>query len=239
MKLTIFDINMWLMPFPYSTRQKLRLRKLVEFINRKKPDIITMQEVPLKKHIGFLKKRLDYFFTYHGSFVNKSGLVIMSKIMPANTGYKAFPKSKGMSMIDRVVRRGILYADFLDDVRIYNTHLYHKSLDHRVKITLNEFQFLKDTIAEDKKCIICGDLNLNKEQFEKANNGFFKYAENTKNTFSFENKYLKKWWDPHVTGDKKIDYILVKSKTKFSFQSKLIKEEISDHYGIYSEIELN
>ncbi len=232
---------MWLLPFRLSKNNKKRVSLLLDFINKKQPDIITLQEVWDTKHITFLKKHLkNYFFSYVAKKkLNISGVVTISKCSPTNIEFFPFKKNKEMDFVEKRVMKGVIKTEYkIKDKKFffYNTHLYNPTSERKKQITKNQIHFIKSRIKPNGTVFLCGDLNLDKNEFEKVNNGFFSFAEKTRNTFSSDNKYLKKWWDRKVKGNKKIDYILIKTDAKYSFKSQTINKDLSDHFGIYTEV---
>ncbi len=243
MKISIFNINMWLLPFYYSKHNKDRLKKLVDFIKIRKPDVVTLQEIPLKRHVKYIQKNLpEYFVSHHsGRVLNKSALVILSKDKPVKTEFFPFPKEKIFTKSERIITKGVFVTHFKNKVSVYNTHFYLVKEDNYNSLLEKQFDFTKSIMEKKNICFLCGDLNMDKQHFDRVNNGFYSYAENSKITFAQDNRYHKKWWDNKVQGNKKIDYILVKiSKTKkISYKSETIKQGLSDHYGIYSQIKVD
>ena len=243
MKISIFNINMWLLPFYYSKHNKSRLNKLLNIVKNKNPDTVTLQELPRKKHVKILEKKLpDYHISHKsGRILNKSALVTLSKKKPLQIEFFPFSRKKIFSSSEKFITKGILATHFKNKVSIYNTHFYLiNKVKHKVYLE-DQLNFTKKILKKQNICFLCGDLNMHKSHFDSLNNGFFGYGEDSKVTFSQNSKYHKKWWDRKLHGDKKIDYILVKTpkKTKISYKSEIIKHDLSDHYGIYSEITLD
>lgn len=240
MKISIFNINMWLLPFYYSKHNKSRLNKLIDIIKIKNPDIVTLQELPRKKHSKFVEKNLpEYFVSHHArKILNKSALVTLSKNKPVETEFFPFSKEKIRARPEKLITKGILATHFDNKVSVYNTHFYLIKKDKDKHLLEKQLDFTKSILKKQNICFLCGDLNMDKKHFDKVNNGFFSYVENSKVTFSKDSRYHKKWWDNKIHGNKKIDYILIKcpQKIKISYKSKTIKHDLSDHYGIYSEI---
>jgi len=241
MSLKIFNINMWLLPIRFSKHNGQRVKKLIHFVKKLNPDIITLQEIWQKKHIKTLKKHLkEYHLTLHKTrFWNKSGLVVLSKEKPVKQEYFAFKKIKERGIYNRIAPKGVLVVHFKKEIVIYNTHLHHRTDGEKIKVAYGEFNLVKKRIKKSKTSILCGDLNLTKTQFDKINKGFFLHAEDSQNTFSKKNPFFKKWWEKKMPqGNKKIDYIVIRTNKKFLYKSRTIKNPVmSDHYGIYSEID--
>ena len=238
MKLKIFNLNTWLLPYPFSKHRKSRFKELVLTIKSLDPDIITLQEVVQKKHLKQL--RLPGYFTSSPRFklANKSGLVTLSKMRPSKTNFISFKKPRKIALAQKIAKRGVLITEFKEFV-MYNTQLYPEGWN--LEATNKEFNHLKKIVDRTKICFVSGDLNLKLKDFEDVNKGFFSFVEDTDNTFSRLNQYVVKWWDRNVTTNKKLDYILVKNPTnkRILFKSMAVKKPvISDHYGIFSEIEI-
>ena len=141
--------------------------------------------------------------------------------------------------MDKVAKRGALLTRF-KDFDLINTHLYPDNWGND-NITYNEFDIVKKHCNKRKPTILAGDLNMKYEAFKKANNGFFELADDVWNTFGLYNEYVKKWWEKNVTTNKKLDYVLIRDpeKKKITFNSRAVRRPVlSDHYGIYSEIEI-
>lgn len=243
MKITIFNLNTWLLPTPFSKDKKRRIIDLIALLKKLNPDIAALQEVARKRYIGLFKKELDnYYFTYNqkGRVWNKPGLLTLTKKKPISSKFVQFRIRKKRNMMTRLVGQGFFEIKLSKDVYMYNVHLHPD--DWKDTLTFEQFEFLKSKIKKHKLCFVCGDLNMNFKDFEKLNNGFFESVDSVGNTFSWYNMYVKKWWERNVTADKKLDYILVRNpdKKKIVFNSRAIRKPIlSDHYGIYSEIEVN
>ena len=240
MIIKIFNLNAWLVPYPYSRERKSRFEKLILTINTLKPDIVTLQELSDKKYIRFLKNEFPKYSVTSpgGKLFNRSSLVTLSKNKPINTTFIPYKNPKDIDIKMKLVKRGVLVTEF-NDYFIYNTILYPEGWN--VKYSLDDLNILKKSIDSDKICFVSADLNLRLKDFEKGNKGFFSFVEDTDNTFSYLNHYVYKWWDKNVKAAKKIDYILVKNPTKkkIFYKSRLIKKPLlSDHYGIYTQVEI-
>ncbi|MBT4858091.1 endonuclease/exonuclease/phosphatase family protein [archaeon] len=227
----IFTLNSWMLPFGLARDHKIRFNRLINFIKNEEPDVVALQEIWFSKYVKNLKKLNYYIFSQSKGIFNRSGLVIMTK-KKHKCKFIMFPKYKN-AMSDYIIKRGFQIIE-IEDLRIFNAHLYVKPGVENIKYAKKELELIKKHMRG--KSILCGDLNIEKKEFDKLNNNFFKYAEDTKNTFSWDNKYVKKWWDPKMIANKKIDYILVKNPARIKFKSRIIKKQMSDHEGILSEV---
>ena len=239
MKIKIFNQNTWLIPFPFSKHGRSRINNLFGTIKNLNPDIVTLQEVTLSSHVKKIKKTFPEYFLMHGAgrFGNRSGSLTMTKEKPLLSKFVSFPKAK-VRRLHKIIKRGFFVIK-LKNFFLINAHLYPGNWNP--ELTLQEFEILKKQCDKKKITIVAGDLNLNYEIFDKVNNNFFECVDAVGNTFSFFNKYVKKWWERTITANKKIDYILVRNpnKKQIIFKSRIIRKPlISDHYGIYSEIEI-
>ena len=227
----IFNLNTWMLPLGLSKLNNKRFNRIYEFIIKEQPDIICLQEVWFSKYVKKLQKLNYNIFSQAKGFFNRSGLVTMTK-KKHNAEFIKFPEYK-TSLLHKVAKRGF-HKVKVEDVTFFNAHLYVMPGVENTLIAKKELNIIKKHMSG--KAILCGDMNIEKKEFDKFNNKYFSYAENTKNTFSSLNPLIKKWWDPKMIADKKIDYILIKNPVKFTFKSEIVKGEMSDHYGILSEI---
>jgi endonuclease/exonuclease/phosphatase family metal-dependent hydrolase len=227
----IFTLNTWMLPFNLSKYNKKRFSKILDFIKKEEPDIVALQEVWFSKYVEILDQ-LDYnMFSQSKKYLNRSGLVTMTK-KKHKAEFVIFPKYNS-PLLHKPAKRGF-HKLKVGEIYFFNAHLYIMPGKESTFIAKKELEIIKKHMKG--KCILCGDMNIDKKEFNKINNSYFSYAENSRNTFSSKNPLLKKWWDPKMVSDKKIDYILVKNPSEFSFKSKVIKEGLSDHYGILAEI---
>ncbi len=240
MILKIFNLNAWLVPFPYATERKSRFKKLILTIKSLQPDIVTLQEFSRKKEMETLNSEFPDYYVYapNSKVLNRSGLVTLSKKKVVKTKFVSYKKHKNSDFKIKLSQRGVLITEF-KDYSVYNTILYPEGWN--LKITVSDLNHLKKTIDPRKICFVSADLNMRLNDFNKANKNFFSFVEDINNTFAYVNHYVRKWWDRNVTTDKKLDYILVRNPTnkKILFRSMAIKKPLmSDHYGVYSEIEI-
>ncbi len=226
-----FTLNCWMLPFGLSKINNRRFKRIFDFIEKEQPDIVFLQEVWFSKYVRKLEK-LDYdVFSQSKFFLNRSGLVTMTK-KKHKAEFIKFPEYS-TTLIHKAAKRGF-HKVKSGDITFFNAHLYVMPGKENISIAKKELDIIKKHMKG--KSILAGDMNIDKKDFDKINKGYFDFLENTKNTFSWSNPLVKKWWDPKMKADKKIDYILVRRPSSFKFKSKIIKEEMSDHYGILTEV---
>lgn len=230
----IFTLNSWMLPLGLSKINNKRFKRIYEFIEKEQPDIVMLQEIWFSKYVKKLEK-LDYYVFSQAKFpFNRSGLVTMTK-KKHRAEFIKFPEYS-TTFMHKLAKRGFHKID-IDNISFFNAHLYVMPGVENTLIAKKELDIIKKHMK--KKSVLCGDMNIDKKEFDKINKKYFSYADDVKNTFSSANPLLIKWWDPKMIADKKIDYILIKNPAKFTFKSRVIKGEMSDHYGILSEINFN
>jgi len=242
MELILLDLNFWLIPYPGSRDLKQRMQKFIQLVNKLNPDIITLQELWLKKYINYLEKSLpSYHLTIpENNYINRSGLLTLSKAKPISTSFFIFPKEKGFNLRERLGHKGILTIKIKINnkvILVHNTHLYNpREKEHNI-FPRNQFRIMKEKIKKGDN-IISGDLNLPKNELKQINKGEFQLSPSQEATFSDKNEYQRKFSSFHHHTNKKTDYII----TKFNSVKTTIKEKIitsplfSDHYPILASI---
>ena len=116
MIIKIFNLNAWLVPYPYSRERKSRFEKLILTINTLKPDIVTLQELSDKKYIRFLKNEFPKYSVTSpgGKLFNRSSLVTLSKNKPIKTTFIPYKNPKDIDIKMKLVKRGVLVTEFND-----------------------------------------------------------------------------------------------------------------------------
>ncbi len=242
MKLKIFNLNTWLLPTPFSKDKKKRIEDLITLLKNIDPDVAALQEVARKRYINLFKKELgDYIFTFNkkGRVWNRPGLLTLTKTKPLSTKFIPFRVKKKGGVMAKFVGQGFFELKLDKEVYLYNVHLHPD--DWKDELTFEQFKFLKSNIKKDKLCFVCGDLNMNFGDFKRLNKDFFESVDSSGSTFSFYNIYVKKWWEKNILPNKKLDYILVRNpdKKKIIFNSMTLRKPLlSDHYAVYSEVEV-
>lgn len=170
--------------------------KIIDFIKRESPDVLSIQEYHLHKNIdlSFFK----YKFEKLSGHKTKSGQAIFSKFPIINSGSIEFPDTANNAIFADVVKGE-------DTIRFYNIHLESMRIDTKVEnlkkedserlfkrigttFKMQQFQtelFLMHKQQCKYKMVICGDFNntafsyvyrqikgdLN-DTFKEAGNGF-------------------------------------------------------------------
>ena len=216
-------------------------QKIVDFINEKQPDILSIQEYRRDDEINF--KGYYKFEVISGDKV-KNGQAILSKFPIINSGSIEFPDTYNNAIFIDVVKG-------IDTIRIYNVHLQSMKIDANggaltTENSENLFRSVSKTftmqqlqtelfLLHKKECpykmIICGDLNNTaysyvykkikgdlKDAFVRAGNGFGR-------TFNFKFFPVR------------IDFILVDDDFEIN-SFKTFDVPLSDHYPIMSRVKI-
>jgi len=216
-------------------------KQIVEFINDKQPDILSIQEYRRDDDISF--SGYHKFEEIAGDKV-KNGQAILSKFPIVNSGSIEFPESYNNAIFIDVVKGK-------DTIRVYNVHLQSMKIDANADalaketsenlfksvsktFTMQQFQtelFLMHKKQCKYKMIICGDFNNTaysyvykeikgdlQDAFVEAGNGFGR-------TFDFKFFPVR------------IDFILVDEAFEIN-SFKTFDVSLSDHYPIMSRIKL-
>jgi exonuclease III len=260
------SLNLWLLPPPVSAHNQKRLKTFVALAKAVNPDFITLQEVWLKQYIGYLKRRLpEYHFIYSKpSFLNKSGLLTLSKYKPVSSNFKEYDVTKDYKFTEAVCRKGfqrIVFDIKGKKVVLLNTHLYAPYAKNRIynlrkkdkEIRVSQFNVLKEATKNDRFAVVSGDLNLTSEELSSLNGGYFVLENNKHHTWK-PYDYKSKLTNPSIRPlirfakfilfepekERKLDHLLVKSKNEdVNIISRVIKEPVvSDHLPILSSIVL-
>ena len=216
-------------------------KEISQFINEKKPDIISMQDYRPDKGLA-LKDYYKFESLSGGKIIN--GQAIFSKFPIIHKGTIEFPNTFNNAIFADVVKGK-------DTIRVYNVHLQSfkidvstdplkketsESLVKRVEKTFSLQQSQTELFLEHKsrspyKVIICGDFNNTaysyvykeirvgmKDAFVEAGNGFGR---------SFHFKFFPV----------RIDYIMVDDHFDVN-TFKTFDLKLSDHYPIMSRVRI-
>jgi len=232
----LFNLYNWIPSKNIETR-------IVEFIKKERPDIISFQEYHPHENADF--SFYKYKYEKLAGQRTKHGQVIFSNYPIINSGSVDFPNTANNA----------IYADIVkgkDTIRIYNVHLQSSGIntnaenlnteasERLLKRIVKTFktqelqteQFIKHKESSPYKIIICGDFNNTSysfvyrkikgdlvDTFEEAGNGFGR-------TFDF--KYFPI----------RIDFILADESFKIN-GFKNYNEKLSDHYPILAKVSLH
>lgn len=242
MQLKILDLNLWMLPAPMASDQKRRLQRFVLLAKRTNPDIITLQEVWLRKYITFIRKNLKGYHIHHPSHkvFNRSGLVTLSKEKPSSFHFHRFPKLKGEVRLEKLAGKGYLMINLRfagKNYHIVNTHLYCELPGSRKQITEQQLEMLI-RLTKKGNWIVCGDLNLDESEFKKLNKGHFTHHTSKVFTYSKNNKYARSRLNKFGIRNRKIDYTLIKAdKNNLKIHTAVIQKPlVSDHYAVLTTI---
>lgn len=263
--LKILSWNIYMLPrFIKNTGKLERAEKIGQNLLNSDYDIIVFQEAFHNGARKKIKKALQDTYPYMAGPANRqtfslrtnSGLWILSK-HPIEFSQEI--KFKTKSGIDAFSRKGALMAQMCVNgqrIQIIATHLQSSGENwlkesQCVELTHRITDFYK---IENVPQIICGDFNIEKDASVQYNNMLkildahdFEISGSQKFSFDRLNN------DLHTEISKKqdlIDYVLIrKNKSNISFKNKLIKifkhkwdathSDLSDHYAIEADIEIN
>ncbi|MCR4327463.1 MAG: endonuclease/exonuclease/phosphatase family protein [Nanoarchaeota archaeon] len=232
MEIKIFNLNCWLLPFPISVENKKRIEKIISLLKKIDPDVITFQEVWLKKYVKKIKNELPqyHFLNLKTPLFNKSGLLFGSKFKPLSFKGEFFPTGKSHNLREKIGLKGYQMVEILPELYVLNTQLYAPEKKSEIKITLSQLNHIEKVIG-GKKVILSGDLNLDEEIFLKLNKTF-NYSPLGKFTLSNKNKYTKKALNRFYQHNRTIDYIMG-TKVAPKLEVNMVNPvEVSDHYAM-------
>jgi len=213
-------------------------QKIFDFINKKDPDILCIQENHSSKRIGF---KFPYKFIKVSNIGNHTGLAIYSKFKIINSGSLNFLKSTNNAIFVDILKNN-------DTVRIYNIHLESLKINPKEeKITQENSEKLKIRLEKafkiqanqstlilehqnkiNHKSIICGDFNntafswVYKNLKEGKNDAFEKAGKGFGETYVFPFPF-------------RIDFILTDKKMEVN-NFKTYDVKYSDHYPIMARV---
>jgi exodeoxyribonuclease-3 len=168
MKIIAWNVN--------GIRAMLKKNNLVELINNENPDIICLGETKISCPFNDVKENLNKsiinkYFNYWSPCKTKggySGTAILTKKEPINVIYGLNINNKEYDDEGRVIT-----CEFS---KFYLIHVYTPNsgealarLDFRVKIWDNMFLKYINKLKENKKVIVCGDLNVAHKEIDLKN----------------------------------------------------------------------
>jgi exonuclease III len=237
MELKIFNLNCWLLPVPFSSENKKRIKGIMEFIKKQNPDIMTLQEVWLKKDVRNFKKIFPNYKFFHSNskLFNKSGLLFGIKWNPKSFSQSYFKITSTHSKRERIGLKGYQVVEISPGVFVINTQLYAPEAPNEMKITLLQFEEIQ-RITLGRKAILSGDLNLEEDEFLNSNRVFY-YKSPLGFTIARKNKYCHAVFNKFSHADKTIDYIVSNDKS-LAVNPKIFNPvTVSDHYPLSGTFE--
>ncbi len=236
MILKLASINHWGLAWPFSIHKKNRLSNLVELIKKRKFDIVCLQEVWKTSELNTLRLSFPgYFFFYSiKKRKNPSGLVILSKYQLYDEYFIPF----GVLNYEAIFEKGLLLAKISiggKEIRVINTHL--QASFKPLKSIAWQKQLEKVYSAfNDNPTLIFGDFNYNYPDFHLPDLNLISQSSNfTRDT---NHLYNKKSFNSMSKVNMVCDLIFSNFKTKVITNGIIKKPLVSDHYPIFSEIEI-
>jgi endonuclease/exonuclease/phosphatase family metal-dependent hydrolase len=250
MKLTILNLNAWLLPLRVSIDNTRRVHQIFEIIDTLKPDVITFQEVWDVSYLKYFAEKMPHYYMLcnPNNLFNESGLITFSKhpiianklyhFMP-NSKYRFFEKkSKKGFMVTRIDLNG-------KEVDIVNTHLHQSDIfsseQYRV-ITKKQYFCIEDFFKKSKHAtILCGDLNIPYQELITLSKTFKIPQTRPLPTLAKINRYANSRLNKTRIPERQLDYLLyLENGMSMDVKIKVLNKEIvSDHYPLYSEVVFN
>jgi len=214
-------------------------QNIYDFINKKDPDILCLQEYHSSAKIGF---KYPYKYVKTSEFKNHFAHAIFSKYEIVNSGSMNFSNSNNNALFVDVLKDN-------DTVRVYNVHLESLKINPKeeeltqanseklrlrvqnaFKKQANQATLISNHIKSTKhKSIICGDFN------NTAFSWVYQKLKGDKNdAFEVAGKGFGKTYD--FKFPVRIDFILTDKAIEVN-NFKTFKEKYSDHFPIMARVE--
>jgi endonuclease/exonuclease/phosphatase family metal-dependent hydrolase len=246
--ITVLNANLWLLPPPTSVDNDKRLNKFLKLVKRLDPDVITLQEVWLKKYLNKIKKSLTNYHlsSTHFPLYNKSGLATLTKSKPLKTSFNQFKIGSNFKAIERITYKGFLTVQFSKSGNLFtvlNTHIYQTENINMLETKLTQIKAVLQKAKKHNPTIIAGDFNTIPGHYYKLIDNFLTNKDFPV-SYSPENKYAHKAVNLIMNKDgvynDKPDIILanIKSKKATIKVESLASPLISDHYPMLAQITL-
>ena len=251
---------------PLFNKRKIRFELIGQELAKTNADIINLQEVfdfrDLKILIKYLGDKYNVLYTSKKFFIH-SGLVIFIKkeIKYFDYKFKQFDNQGNKTLFsfpDGIAGKGFQSIKFIvegSSIFFLNAHLmcqYNESL-YLKKSHIDQVNELSRVILSNGcSTIISGDLNCRPNSSEliqfRSKNKLYEKLENYRYTVDLMNRNRGKFMNIFSHGHSfRTDYTFVSENIILTKQNiifdNLVKDgdriyHISDHYGIYSEIEI-
>lgn len=231
-QVSLFNANLWLLPFPFARDHGQRLYDVIAMIDRLNPDIVTLQEVWLYSHIEPLRSSLpEYWMVLPPlDIFNKTGLVIFSRHRPTRVTYGTFGRTWLHNPIEHLAGKGYLRASF-DEPQTFDllcSHAYAPKGKHERAITDNNVLHLCGLMESSARPIVlAGDLNTKVPRLQELlTEGYAWEAD------------LETRTQARPDG-KKIDYVLGRAGTGTSLaitSQVLFEPLVSDHLPLIATV---
>jgi exodeoxyribonuclease-3 len=232
-------------------------KNFLEWFDSEQADIYCIQET--KSHLDQLPKKLIERPDYKGYFAQAerkgySGVALWSKIKPEKVSYELG--------LPRFNNEGRLIEAVYEDFSLFNVYFPNgKASRERLQFKMDYYEtFLKrmsDLLREDKKIVICGDVNTAHQEIDLARpkenekvSGFLPIEREWIDRlldlgFIDTFRYFQKepghysWWDYKTRARERnvgwrIDYFFISNNLKDNLKSAFIESEVmgSDHCPI-------
>ncbi len=257
----ILTLNCFLVPL-LSPSPKTRIKLIAKKINEINPDLVFLQEVPLKSHKEELIKLLskyNYNYITHGGLLKMGGgLCFFSKFPITEKKFYEFSKSgywTDMSFLDKLAGKGFMKLKIQAGNQVYYCFHAHLTCNYKNDYSKNNKglilikQQIKEIAKEIRKislanpCFIIGDLNMHPGT--KIYKDFMKKTKAEDISLFHDPSFIgkpskiRKYFDKSCPG--KLDYIFYRGQAKINYMTNYVYNEnefLSDHKGILTEIKI-
>lgn len=257
MKIKILSLNLCDLPIPTRSgilkfSRKERFQELINQLGKSDFDIICFQELFTKITLHLITNALPnhkpIYTDYFG--LNKGGLVIF-----INKSFKAieyeFKTFKNIKLLPATLPDILIHKGFqilkTDAFTIINTHLIESyNIKSVIKIQPKQLKEIHDNI--DERSIICGDFNVTKQiqkeffiDLNDALDGIHEPTITDRNPNRFFTKIFKPLNEQYDNIYFSKEFKKIKSSVYFKGNNQKDTQNIiiSDHYGVFAELELN
>ena len=209
--------------------KKIDYNSIINLIKDNDVDIIGLNEIfalsKNKSQVSKIANKLGYYYCFGKStnIILPYGNGIISKFPIRNYKIINIPKIKHKTGNKHYEKRSILMVEIEINKNIYDVYITHLGLNKDEQLL--GFKEILNNVKENNS-IIMGDFNTiidNNNEIKKKFKDTENYIKGNKNTYPSNNPTIK------------LDYILVSKNITVS-NAKVLKDIISDHNPIFSEI---
>ena len=247
MKLTVLNLNAWLLPFRLSAQNGKRLHTIFDLIRTIDPDIITLQEVWDISYLRQLKREFgDYSLLANtNKLFNESGLITFSRYPVIHNKLHRFKTNRKYKLLERLVKKGFMVTTidvYGKEIDIVNTHLYQSdpfSKETHKQITRKQLLCLQDFFKKSTRPVLaCGDFNIHYDELKLQKLLFTLPNGKSLTTVSKNNEFSNKKFNKTRIMSRQLDYFMYKENgVHISVTTKVFDELlVSDHYPLYAEV---
>jgi endonuclease/exonuclease/phosphatase family metal-dependent hydrolase len=239
MQLKVLTLNIWDIPFWFSTKRHYRIHQLGPYLKEIDPHLICLQEAFDVKHRTFIHEALgrkkfhivEEFDETRRVLLFKrfdltGGLVIFSKFPIKESSFSHFRRPLRLALPERIGRKGflrVLIETPAGPLLVVNTHLHSGPKQQHRQIRYSQFKEVLGELDESRyqfSTILAGDLNediyAEPKDFLKLTeaNGFedptIQLGTGAEATVKLENPYGNMWFYTRPRS-KRIDYIFFRN----------------------------